>query len=90
MKEKDIVTVVAASGEYVGRMIKFDETGIVLQNPRMITYTEDGQMGFAAGIAMTGNIDPKEVTILSIVFVTECNEEIVKAWHQATSGLIVQ
>ena len=90
MKEKDIVTVVAASGEYVGRMLKFDETGIALENPRMITYTEDGQMGFAAGIAMTGNPDPKEVTILSVIFVTECNHEIVKAWHQATSGLIVQ
>jgi len=88
MKENDVVTVVAATGEYVGRMLKFDETGIVLQNPRLITYSEDG-MGFAQGIAMTGNVDPKEVTILQIVFVTECNEEIVKAWHQATSGLIV-
>jgi len=88
MKEQDVVTVVAATGEYVGRMLKFDETGIVLQNPRLITYAEEG-MGFAQGIAMTGNPDPKEVTIMQVVFVTECNEEIVKAWHQATSGLIL-
>jgi len=88
MKNKDIVTVVAATGEYVGRMVKIDETGIVLENPRLITYNEEG-MGFAQGIAMTGNPDPKEVTILSAVFVTECNEEIVKAWQTATSGIIL-
>jgi|TARA_A200000159_G_scaffold161284_1_gene182910 hypothetical protein len=88
MKDKDVVTVVAATGEYVGRMVKIDETGIVLEKPRLITYNEEG-MGFAQGIAMTGNPDPKEVTILSAVFVTECNEEIVKAWQTATSGIIL-
>jgi hypothetical protein len=88
MKDKDVVTVVAATGEYVGRMVKIDETGIVLENPRLITYSDEG-MGFAAGIAMTGNPDPKEVTILSAVFVTECNQEIVKAWQTATSGIIL-
>ena len=88
MKNNDVVTVVAPSGEYVGRMLKFDETGVVLQNPRMITFSEEG-MGFAAGIAATGNPDPKEVTIMNIIFVTECNVEIVKAWHQATSGIIL-
>jgi len=88
MKDKDVVTVVAATGEYVGRMVKIDETGIVLENPRLITYSDEG-MGFAAGIAMTGNPDPKEVTILSAVFVTECNQEIVKAWQSATSGIIL-
>ena len=88
MKDRDVVTVVAATGEYVGRMTKIDETGIVLENPRLITYSDEG-MGFAAGIAMTGNPDPKEVTILSAVFVTECNQEIVKAWQSATSGIIL-
>ena len=88
MKDKDVVTVVAATGEYVGRMVKIDETGIVRENPRVITYSDEG-MGFAAGIAMTGNPDPKEVTILSAVFVTECNQEIVKAWQTATSGIIL-
>jgi hypothetical protein len=53
----------------------------------MITYNEQG-MGFAHGVAMTGNPDPKEVVILQAVFVTETNNEVVKAWRQATSGII--
>jgi hypothetical protein len=88
MKENDIVTVVATTGEYVGKLLKMDETGVVLADPRMITYNEQG-MGFAQGIAMTGNVDPKEVVILQAVFVTDCNPEVVKAWRQATSGLVM-
>ena len=88
MKERDIVTVMAPTGEYVGRLLKMDETGIVLENPRMITFAEQG-MGFANGIAATGIADPTSMTILQAVFVTETNPEVVKAWHQATSGLLV-
>ena len=88
MKERDIVTVMAATGEYVGRLLKMDETGIVLENPRMITFADQG-MGFANGIAATGIADPNVMTILQAVFVTETNPEVVKAWHQATSGLLV-
>jgi len=87
MKQGDVVTVVAATGEYVGKLLKIDETGVVLSDPRMITYNEQG-MGFAHGVAMTGNPDPKEVVILQAVFVTETNNEVVKAWRQATSGII--
>ena len=88
MKERDIVTVMAATGEYVGRLMKMDETAIILENPRMITFAEEG-MGFANGIAATGMQDPKEMVILQPIFVTETNPEVVKAWHQATSGLLV-
>ena len=88
MKERDIVTVMTATGEYVGRLLKMDETAIILENPRMITFAEEG-MGFANGIAATGIQDPTEMVILQSIFVTETNPEVVKAWHQATSGLLV-
>jgi hypothetical protein len=96
MKERDIVTVMTATGEYVGRLLvhplratlKMDETAIILENPRMITFAEQG-MGFANGIAATGIQDPKEMVILQAIFVTETNPEVIKAWHQATSGLLV-
>ena len=88
MKERDIVTVMTATGEYVGRILKMDETGIVLENPRMITFAEQG-MGFANGIAATGVANPKEMAIFQPIFATETNPEVVKAWHQATSGLLV-
>jgi len=85
---QDIVTVMTATGEYVGRLIKIDETGIVLKRPRLITF-EGESMGFARGIAATGPVDPEEVTILSAIFMTKTDEEVAKAWQTATSGLIV-
>jgi len=87
-KTNEIVTVVAATGEYVGRLAKIDETGIVLLNPRMITF-EGENMGFARGIAMTGEVDPVEVTILSPVMMTPTAEVVSKAWQEHTSGLIL-
>ena len=88
MKVNDVVTVMAPSGEYVGKLVKNDEHGIVLKDPRLITFGEQG-MGFAAGIAATGYEDPREVTIVNYVFVTPTHEDVVKAWHKATSGLIL-
>jgi len=84
----DTVTVMTQTGEYVGRLLKMDAFGVVLQNPRMITFADQG-MGFAAGIAATGLNDPNEMVILQAVFVTETNPEVVKAWHSATSGLVM-
>ncbi len=87
MKTNDVVTVMAASGEYVGKLLQLDTTGVSLADPRLVTANEQG-MGFANGIAMTGNQDPKEMIILSPIFITETHPEVVKAWRQATSGLI--
>ena len=91
MKVNDIVTVLSSLGtEYVGKFKSMDTNGIMLENPKLISMSEKG-MGFAGGIAMTGNPDPKQVliNINQIVFVTETNEAVIKAYHQATSGLVV-
>lgn len=87
MKVGDIVTVMALSGEYVGKLAETGETGLTLEDPRMIIASEQG-MGFANGIAATGAKDPKRVTFQSYVFVTETNAEVQSAWRQQTSGLI--
>ena len=90
MKLNDVITVVTSlSTEYVGKFKKMDEIGITLEDPKLIAMSEKG-MGFAGGIAMTGNPDPKQVLINAsqIVFVTETNEEVIKAYRQATSGII--
>lgn len=88
MLNGDIVTVMALSGEYVGRLTGRDESGrVTLESPRMIVASEQG-MGFANGIAATGLKDPKEVTFLSYVFMTETNEEVQSAWRQAVTGLV--
>ena len=85
----DIVTVVAATGEYVGQLVKIDETGIELKRPRMITF-EGESMGFARGIAATGTVDPESIIILAPIFMTATDDEVAKAWLSATSGIILQ
>jgi len=90
MKVNEVVTVLSSLGtEYVGKFKAMDKDGIILEDPKLISMSEQG-MGFAGGIAMTGNPDPKQVLInlSQIVFVTETNEAVVKAYRQATSGLI--
>lgn len=87
IKTGDVVTVMAATGEYVGKLVS-DESGIVqLEDPRFVSVSEQG-MGFANGIAMTGVKDPKEVTFYDVVFVAETNPEVVSAYRQSVSGLI--
>ena len=91
MKVNDVVTVVTSLGtEYVGKMKAMDTNGITLADPRLVTPSEKG-LGFAAGIAMTGTMNPTQVliNIAQIVFITETNEQVVQAYRKATSGLVV-
>lgn len=88
MDKGTIVSVVAMSGEYVGKLKSQTETAITIEDPRMLVQTQEG-MGFAQGIAVTGKTDPREVTFQSYVFVVETNDEVEKAWRSATSGLIL-
>jgi len=90
MKVNDVVTVLTSLGtEYVGRMQGMDTNGIKLSNPLLVTTSEQG-IGFASGIAMTGNAHPKSVLInlTQIVFITETNPVVEKAWVESTSGLV--
>lgn len=84
----DIVTVLTVAGEFVGKL-KNDNIGIavVLENPRMLVQNQQG-MGFAHGVCVTGEQNPKSVEFKSYVFVTPTNSEVASAWRQATSGLI--
>ena len=86
----DVVTLVTAAGEMVGRIINEDETSITLENPRAFVQTRDG-VGFAPGVCLTGIKDPKEVSYnrLAIIMTCETNEEVRKIWLQATTGLVV-
>jgi len=87
MEKGDIVTVVTLSGEYVGKLTS-DVGGYTIESPRMIVQNQDGQMGFARGIAVTGVENPDEVTFQSVVFVTPTNEQVTKAWQESTSSIV--
>jgi hypothetical protein len=88
MVKNDVITVVAMSGEYVGKLKDSGAGTITLADPRMLVHNEHG-MGFANGIAVTGKNEPTEVTFQTYVFATPTNDEVEKAYIQAVSGLVI-
>ena len=90
MKKGDIISVVTAAGEFVG---KFEDEGnarLVIKDPRMVIQTQEG-MGFARGVCVTGVENPTEMSFYTggIVFTAPSNEDIQKAYREAVSGLIL-
>lgn len=88
MEINDIVTVIAQSGEYVGKLKAYEEGGLKLEDPRMILRADDGGMGFARGIAVTGEENPTSVTFNSYVFVVPTNETIATHYQEATGSIV--
>lgn len=88
MKKNDVVAVVTIAGEFVGKYNTSGGGTITLEDPRMLIQNEQG-MGFAAGVCVTGDRDPKEITFAQYVFVTPVNVDIEKAYRQATSGIVI-
>ena len=87
MKENDIVTIVAQSGEYVGKVKELSP--LTIANPRMIIRNpENGEMGFARGIAVTGEESPSEVLFNEYIFVVPTNTNVKNAFQEATGELI--
>ena len=54
----------------------------------MIVQGPEGQMGFARGICQTGVENPTSVKFDSYIFVTPANDQVVKAFREATSGIV--
>lgn len=84
MKKGDIVTVVTFSGEYVGELAKSEP--LTLKNPKMIVRAENGNMGFAKGVAVTGKENPKSMVLQTYIFVSEVNEGVEEAYTTAVKG----
>jgi len=88
MKKGDVVAVVSVAGEYVGKYEASEGGTITLTDPRMLVQNQQG-MGFASGICVTGEMNPKQVTFAQYVFVTPVNDDIEKAYRSAVSGLVL-
>ena len=86
MEKGDTVTVVTISGEYVGLLESFEDSTVVLNKPRMIVQTEGG-MGFAHGVAVTGEENPETVTFMNPVYIIPTNEQVSKAHTEATTNI---
>ena len=86
----DVVTLVTAGGEMVGRLKEENDMGITLESPRAFVQTEKG-VGFAPSVCLTGEREPKEITFNRSGVILMCNssEEVSKMWLQASTGLVV-
>lgn len=89
-KKNDVITVISVAGEYIGKMVSEDTSRLTIADPKMLVNGEQG-MGFGNGVCVTGEKDPSSMTfyIGGIVFVAKTSEEVVKAYREATSGLII-
>ena len=87
MKKGDIIAVLTLAGEYVGKFVS-NENGLELEDPRMIVQGPEGQMGFARGICQTGVENPDHVMFESYIFTTPANDQVQKAFREATSGIV--
>jgi len=88
MKGK-IVSLVTLAGEYIGKYMHENNGNITLENPRMLVNAPDGKVGFARGICMTGQENPKTGMFYAggVVIVTETNPDFASAYTEAVTGL---
>ena len=86
-----VITVVTTAGEVVGRLKEYTGESVVLQNPRLFVQTQQGA-GFAQGVSMTGENEPKEVAFYfsNIICIVDTDPDAEKVWVQATSGIVLQ
>lgn len=90
--KNDVVSVATLSGEFVGKFVSATEAGVELKDPKMIVMgQEEGSMGFARGICMTGIESPPSIVLSAggVIFTVKTSKEIESAYRQAVSGLIV-
>jgi hypothetical protein len=87
--KNDVITVITVAGEYIGKLVEETASTLTIADPKMLVNGEQG-MGFGNGVCVTGEKDPADMTfyIGGLVFVAKTSEAVVKAYREATSGLI--
>ena len=89
MKKGDVITVFSPAGEIVGKYVKEESGSITLEEPRLLMQNEQGSLGFAKGVCVSGQLKPQSLTINNYIFVTPSNDEFEKAYRRAITGLLV-
>lgn len=82
----DIVTILTPAGEIVGELgsVPTDDRVKIL-NPRLLIQNpeSEGQVGFAKGVAISGEYYPKEIVLKNYFFITPSSQEFVDAHSRA-------
>lgn len=88
-KENDIITIALPGGqEVLGKLVREDETNVVLSQPLTIAFSQKG-VTFQA-FTVTG-ASQGEVTVIRhhIVAMMKTNDDTAQSYRAATSGLVV-
>lgn len=90
MKE-DIVSVLTASGDIVGRLKECTNDYVLLSDPRAFIQTNEGA-GFAPSVSPTCQLEPTSAKfpMSSVISVVKTQDDIAKGWQQQTSGIILK
>jgi len=84
----EVVTIITATGEYVGKL-KSLEPIVEIENPRMVLQNQEGQMGFARGVAVTGEENPTQMIVNQYIFMAATNDKVTEAYKTATGDILV-
>lgn len=87
MNVGEIVTVITNSGEYVGKLA-YQGDGLVKLDKPVMVMPHEGGLGFASSLAMTGEENPKEVTLYNVTLVVKTNDNVASGYKQHTGSLI--
>ena len=87
----DVVSVVTTVGEFIGKFVKENTHVVILKDPRMVVHGSTG-MGFARGLSMASGEEADECTFYTtnVVFIAEAHKDVVTAYREFTSGLILK
>lgn len=90
MNKNDVVSIVTLTGEYVGKFSETTDEYHVIEDPRLLTQTQQGA-AFIPAVCMTGKPEPSVINFnkSQVVFITETADEVQKEYRKATSGIII-
>lgn len=91
MKTGDVISLVTVSGEFVGKWVGETTVSLTLRDPHMVSAGAQGNIGFMPVVCLTGKPKPDTVEFnkTAIVCYVETDENVVREYRKATSGLIV-
>lgn len=90
MDKNDVISIVTLTGEFVGKYNSETDQQYTIDDPRLLTQTQEG-VAFIPAVCMTGIQQPNQVVFNKsvVAFVIKTATEVEKEYRKATSGLII-
>lgn len=90
-KKGEIVTLVTTLGEVIGKVVTSTPETVTIEKPRLFVPGDEGKSGFAPGICMTGETEPRqlEFNLANVLTITKSHKQIADGWSSATTSLVL-